>query len=302
MRRQPGLAERVAGVVQFPHDFLEVLSHEVRQQEPVVQRGAPTDQRFVVRLVPEPRDERSHQQLLGEAHPRVGRHLESAELDQAQPAAGRIRRVQLVDAELRAMRVARHVHQQVPEDAVHQPRRTGLAFRQLAEREFQFVQALVPRLVHARRLARRTDEQPGQQVRQRGPIVPVGQQAPQQVGPPQEGTVRRRRSAQHQMIPAARPGVPAVQHEFLRAQPRLARLLVQAHRVLDQFVPAGRRMDVDFDHTRVRGHLEILQTMVVRWRIALDHHRHTDRRGRVLNRRDQVQIVLQPADGRHEHV
>ena len=49
-------------------------------------RGAPADQRSPVGLLPEPRDERPHEQLLREAHPGVRRHLERAELDEPQPA------------------------------------------------------------------------------------------------------------------------------------------------------------------------------------------------------------------------
>ena len=80
----------------------------------------------VVRLLPEPRHQRPQQQLLREAHPRVRRHLERAELDQPQPAGRRVGRVQLVDAELGAVRVARDVDQQMAEHAIDQPRRAVL--------------------------------------------------------------------------------------------------------------------------------------------------------------------------------
>ncbi len=63
------------------------------------------------------------QQLLRQAHPRVRRHLERPELDQSQPAGRGIGRVQLVDAELGPVRVARHVDQQMAKDAVDEPRR-----------------------------------------------------------------------------------------------------------------------------------------------------------------------------------
>ncbi len=79
---------------------------------------------------PEAGDQRPHQQLLRQAHPRVRRHLEAAELHQPQPAGGRVGRIELVDAELGAVRVARQVDQQIAEQAVDEPRRAAVAFGQ----------------------------------------------------------------------------------------------------------------------------------------------------------------------------
>ena len=42
-------------------------------------------------------------------------------------------------------------------------------------------------------------------------------------GGPQNGAVRRLGSPQHDMIAAARAGVPAIKHELLGTQPRLPR-------------------------------------------------------------------------------
>ena len=66
------------------------------------------------------------QELLGERHARVRRHLEGAHLEQAQAAGGAVRRIQLVDAELGAVRVAGGVDQQVAEQAVDEPGRAVL--------------------------------------------------------------------------------------------------------------------------------------------------------------------------------
>ena len=74
-------------VAQVGEHVVEVLLDEVRQHEAIVQLGAPADQRGLVRRLPEPGDQRAHEQLLREAHARVRRHLERAQLDQAQPAA-----------------------------------------------------------------------------------------------------------------------------------------------------------------------------------------------------------------------
>src|SRR5947208_5661473 len=60
-----------------------------------------------------------------------------------------------------------HVHEQVAEDAVHQPRRHVAVLRESAEGDLHFIQAVVAGLVDARRLAGGPDEQAAEQVRQR---------------------------------------------------------------------------------------------------------------------------------------
>src|SRR5262245_44720485 len=79
MRRKPARLEPVAGLVQLRNYVIEIKPNKVWQQKAIVQLGAPTRQpyRRIVRL-PEARDESTQQQLLGEAHARVGRHLEGA--------------------------------------------------------------------------------------------------------------------------------------------------------------------------------------------------------------------------------
>ena len=49
-------------------------------------------------------------------------------------------------------------------------------------RELELEGGLAARLVGPRRLAGRADEQPGEQVGQRGVVVPVGDQAGEQIG------------------------------------------------------------------------------------------------------------------------
>ena len=65
--------------------------------------------------------------MLHQAHARVRRHLEGADLDQAEPAGRAVGRVELVDAELGAVGVAGDVDQQVAEQPVDQPRLRRLA-------------------------------------------------------------------------------------------------------------------------------------------------------------------------------
>ncbi len=147
-----------------------------------------------VRLLPEAGDQRAQQQRLHEAHPRVRRHLERAKLEQAEAAGGRVRRIQLVDREFRAMRVAGEVGEQVAQQPVDEPgrgRRLPCRVRapHLLERDLELVEAVVARLVHPRRLARRADEGAREQVRQRRMVLPVGDEALQQIRPAQQRTV-----------------------------------------------------------------------------------------------------------------
>ena len=198
----------------------------MRQHEAVVQLGPPAHLARAVGGLPEPRDERAHEELLGEAHPRVRRHLEGAQLDEPEPAGGAVGAVELVDAELGAVRVAGHVDEQVAEEAVDEPGRAWVAGArvglELAERELQLVEAVVARLVDARRLARRADEHAGEQVRERRMIVPVADEAAEQVGPPQDRAVARASAPPRTTwLPPPVPRVAAVEHELLGAEPVL---------------------------------------------------------------------------------
>ena len=57
--------------------------------------------------------------------------------------------------------------------------------------------------------------------------LPVEHQALEQIGPAQERAVGGVHAAQHDVVAAAGAGVAAVDHEFVGAEPRLARLLVE---------------------------------------------------------------------------
>ena len=84
-------------------------------------------------------------------------------------------------------------------------------------------------------------------------IVPVADQAAQQIGPAQNGAVAGRRSAQHDVIAARGACVPAVEHEFLGAQPRLAGLFVKRRRQVNEFRPVAGRLNIHLDDARDRG-------------------------------------------------
>ena len=175
MRREPRRIERMAARMQFIERVGEIPLDIMRQHEIVVHAGAPADQLPLVRVLPERGDGGAHQQHLRRRHARARRHFQRAELDQAAPPGRAIRRVQLVDAELGAMRVAGHVRQDVAEQTVGHPRRHGLSGVDLRERDLQFGEAVLPRLVDPRMLAGRADELAAEQKRQAGMIVPEPQ-------------------------------------------------------------------------------------------------------------------------------
>ncbi len=133
-RLEPLQLEGIAGPLQVGDHLLHVLADKMRQQEAVVQLGPPAHQLMRIRLVPEPGDQGAQQQILHQAHAGVRRHLEGAQLDQAEAPGGAVGGVELVDAELGAMRVAGHVDEQIAQQAIDQPGRRHLALAASAGR------------------------------------------------------------------------------------------------------------------------------------------------------------------------
>ncbi len=85
VRGEPLVLERVARSVLFGDDVGEILLHEVRQHETVVQLRSPAREAFGdIRCSPEARDERPKQELLREAHVGVRRHFERAQLEKTE--------------------------------------------------------------------------------------------------------------------------------------------------------------------------------------------------------------------------
>jgi len=223
LRLEPVGIEIITRGPQVGQDFKEIGPDEMGQHEAIVQRRAPAHQIALLRLPPEPRRQRPDQQLLRQAHPRFGRHFKTAKLQQPQSPGRPIGREHLVDADFGAVGVARHIDQQVAEQPIDQPwgRRSTLARERvghLRQRDLQFIQAVVPRLVDARRLARRPDAQARKQVGKRRVPLPVEDEALEQVGPPDEGRIIERRAAQHDMIAPAGADRPAIDHELVGGQ------------------------------------------------------------------------------------
>ena len=67
-------------------------------------------------------------------------------------------------------------------------------------------------------LAGRPDEKTGEEIRERGVVLPKSNQAAEQVGTPQKSAVLRGAAAENYVIAATRAGGPAVDQEFLGAE------------------------------------------------------------------------------------
>jgi hypothetical protein len=76
LRLEPGRAEFVASVSEIVQHFQKIVPDKMFEHVAVVQGGAPAYRFAVKRRAPEFGDERPQQQLLRQAHARIGRHLE----------------------------------------------------------------------------------------------------------------------------------------------------------------------------------------------------------------------------------
>ncbi len=307
MRCEPLRVEVEPGLAQFGEHVIEVHRNEGGQQEAVVQRGAPALQCGGVGRVPEAGDERAQQQLLHHAHAGVRRHLESAQFEQAEAAGGAVRAVELVNAELAAVGIAGDVDQEVAQGAIDKPSWgvdavARAAGAQLGQGDFEFVDLIVARFVHPRSLAGGADEQAREQIAQAGMVVPVGDQAGQQIGASQEGAVGRGGAAEHHMVAAASAGMATVEHELLRTQPGFKRGLVEEFGVIDDFRPVVRRVDVDFDDAGVGRDLQQVEPRVARRRVAFEHQLDPQALRRSLYGGEQFKIVFRRNQRRHEHI
>ena len=142
---------------------------------------------------------------------------------------------------------------------VDHPRRDMAADRRdLAEGDFEFVEAVVARLIDARRLAGRPDEKTGKEIGKTRVVVPVGDQAAQQIGTAQEGRIVRRRAAENEVIAAAGSGMAPVDHELLAGQTRDMGGIVEVGGLVDQLVPAFCGVDVPVSYTHLRAHETVL--------------------------------------------
>ncbi len=235
------------------------------------------------------------------------RHLEGAKLEDAEASRGGPRRVELVDRELGAVRVAGEVDEEVAQDPVDEPRllvrlaRLELSF-ELLEGDLQLVERVGARLVHARALAGGADEHPREEIGKRRMILPIGDEALQHVRAAQHGAVRGGGPAERHVVAASGPGVAAVEHELLGSEAREPRFLVERLDVVLELVPIGGGMDVHLDHARIRRHGEFPEARIVGRRVAFEANAHSQGLHRAFDHRHEGDEILQQLGGRKEDV
>ena len=125
------------------------------------------------------------------------------------------------------MRVPGDINQQVPEDAIDQPRWSLPVFGNLLEGNFQLVQAILTAFIHPWSLARRTYKQSGKQIGQGRMVEPVSQETSQDIRTTENRAICRRRPTDDDMIASPGASMLAIQHEFFRAKSGLTGILVQ---------------------------------------------------------------------------
>ena len=128
------------------------------------------------------------------------RHFEGAKLKQPQPAVRPGWGVEFVDAKFGSVGVAGQVNQEIAQQPVDQPRRFAFhagsrLFRHLLKGDFQFVKVIVARFVDPRRLTGGTDKHACEKIRQRGMVLPVADEALQQIRSAQQRAITHIRAA-----------------------------------------------------------------------------------------------------------
>src|SRR5262249_25457264 len=135
------VVECISSLAQIFDHRLKISFDEVGQKETVVEACTPSNRPLVIRILPELGYNPAHEELLSETHPRMRRHLERTHLDETEPSCRAVRRIQLVDAEFRAMCVACDIHKKITKDSIDQPWRAFGATCTVdeTERHLQFV-------------------------------------------------------------------------------------------------------------------------------------------------------------------
>ena len=269
-------------------DIVEVEPDEIRQHEPVVQLGAPARQRLS--RTARARSARPARAAAAAAPGSSGRQAAS----RTRASRRRPRRPEAVSGEysLSMQNSARCVLPVTSTSRCRSARSTshGGTSRcrrpEARERELDLVDAVVAAFVDSRRLARRSEEQSREQVRQRRVVVPVADQAAQQIGPPQERAVAGRGAAEHEVIAAAGAGVAAVEHELLGSRGRPAALPRRASSSARRAHPS---CDAGWMFTSMTPGSGVMrkcdEPRIGRRRIALEQHAHAEARAPCVPRR-----------------
>ena len=117
----------------------------------------------------------------------------------------------------------------------------GARVRDLIEGDLQFVERVRAGFIHPRMLAGGTDEESGEEVGERGVILPEADQAAEQIGPPQKRAVFRSDAPDDYVIAAPRAGRAAVEQKFFGSETRLPGQVVELGGILHQLAARIRR-------------------------------------------------------------
>src|SRR5678809_105934 len=104
-------------------------------------------------------------------------------------------------------------------------------------------------------------------------LVPIGQQASQQIGPAQPWRVFGCSATQYEMVAATGSRVAPIDHKLLRAEARLSRRFIEEVCTFVQLFPTRRWMNVHFDDAWVRRNAEAREPRVARRLVAFQQHR-----------------------------
>ncbi len=142
--------------------------------------------------------------------------------------------------------------------------------RHPAQCHFHLVEAVVAGFVDTRRLAGRADVLAREQHREGRMALPVEDDALQQIRATYEGRVVGGVAAEHDMVAAAGPDMPPIEHIFVGAEPHLPRILVKAPGYGDRLIPIGCRMDIDLDHAGIGRDFDDVEPRVEGRAVTLD--------------------------------
>ena len=93
-------------------------------------------------------------------------------------------------------------------------------------------------------------------------VVPVRHQTAQQIRTAEERRIAGRRATENKVIATAGAGMATIDHEFFGRQACVMGRIVKVRRLLDQLIPAMRRMDIHLDHTRIGRDGEFVQARI----------------------------------------
>ena len=132
--------------------------------------------------------------------------------------------------------------------------------------------------------------------------MPVRQQARQQIRATQEWTIGRGSPAHGDVVSAPGARMTSIEQKFLGGQFGVARGIVQKGRAIHDLAEGARRMNIDLNDARVWGNLQHPQAGIVWRRITFQDDLPIQFGRRLLDRRQELQVVLKMRQRRHEDI